>query len=92
MRVSGVVRTETSEKDKKTQGIYMPFLIVNSIVQQTSSSQDRDEETLVREMRSNPNIFFSLLKSFCPTIYGHELVKAGLLLGTIGGSAKNLSD
>ena len=43
-------------------------------------------------MRSNPNIFFTLLKSFCPTIYGHELVKAGLLVGLIGGSARDLSD
>ena len=47
---------------------------------------------LINKMKANPNIFYSLVKSFCPTIYGHELVKTGLLLGIIGGSAKNLSD
>lgn len=43
-------------------------------------------------MKNNPNIFYSLIKSFCPTIYGHEIVKAGLLLAIVGGSSKNLSD
>lgn len=43
-------------------------------------------------MKKNKNIFASLIKSFCPTIYGNELVKAGLLLGIIGGSNKNLQD
>lgn len=47
---------------------------------------------LIKEMRSNPNIFYSLIKSFCPTIYGHEIVKAGLMLGMTGGSSKNLAD
>ena len=43
-------------------------------------------------MKRDPKIFYSLLNSFCPSIYGHELVKAGLLLGIIGGSAKSLSE
>jgi len=47
---------------------------------------------LINEMKNNPNIFISLVKSFCPTIYGHEIVKVGLLLGIIGGSNKNISD
>mgnify|MGYP000952698505 FL=1 len=42
-------------------------------------------------MRKDKSIFFSLIKSFCPTIFGHELVKAGLLLGIVGGSSKNIS-
>ena len=28
------------------------------------------------------------LRSLCPTIYGHEMVKAGLVLGLFGGSQK----
>lgn len=42
-------------------------------------------------MKKDEHIFYSLIKSFCPTIFGHELVKAGLLLGLIGGSSKNIS-
>lgn len=44
----------------------------------------------INEMKSDPNIFYSLIKSFCPTIFGQELVKLGILLGMIGGSSKNL--
>lgn len=42
-------------------------------------------------MKNDKNILYSLIKSFCPTIFGHQLVKAGLILGIIGGSAKNIS-
>ena len=43
-------------------------------------------------MKNNQNVYYSLVKSFCPTIYGLELVKAGLLIGIIGGSSKKLSE
>ena len=44
----------------------------------------------INEMKGDPNIFYSLIKSFCPTIFGQEMVKVGILLGMIGGSSKNL--
>ena len=28
-----------------------------------------------------------MIKSMCPTIFGHELLKAGLILAILGGSA-----
>lgn len=31
-----------------------------------------------------------LLHALCPSIYGHELVKAGLLLSLLGGIRKNI--
>lgn len=37
-------------------------------------------------------IFKLLVHSICPSIYGHELVKAGLLLGLFGGSGKHQAD
>lgn len=37
-------------------------------------------------------IFKLLVHSVCPSIYGHELVKAGLLLGLLGGSGKHQAD
>ena len=33
-------------------------------------------------------LFKVLVASLCPSIYGHEEVKAGLLLGLFGGSVK----
>lgn len=32
------------------------------------------------------DVFPLLVRSFCPTIYGHELVKAGIILAIVGGS------
>ena len=33
-------------------------------------------------------LLYTLPRSLCPAIYGHEMVKAGLVLGLFGGSQK----
>ena len=71
IKLSGIIRTESDEKDKKLQGIFVPYILVNSILQKTKNSAAEYDQNLIKEMRSNPNIFYSLIKSFCPTIYGH---------------------
>lgn len=45
---------------------------------------------IIEKLAHMNNLFPLLVKSFCPTIYGHELVKAGLILAIVGGS--NLND
>jgi DNA helicase MCM8 len=40
----------------------------------------------ILKLRFQPQLFKFLLNSLCPNIYGHELVKAGLLLALFGGS------
>ena len=45
---------------------------------------------IIDTLSNDPNIFPLLVKSFCPAIYGHELVKAGLLLTILGGSNPSL--
>jgi DNA helicase MCM8 len=92
IKLSGIIKTESDEKDKKIQGIFVPYILVNSIVQKTKNNPSDYDQNIIKEMKSNPNIFYALVKSFCPTIYGHEIVKAGLILGMAGGSAKNLVD
>ena len=39
-----------------------------------------------------PEIFKLLVTSLCPSIYGHELVKAGLVLALFGGTSKYAND
>ncbi|XP_041352396.1 LOW QUALITY PROTEIN: DNA helicase MCM8-like [Gigantopelta aegis] len=46
----------------------------------------------IEEIQSEPSLFRLLVGSLCPTIYGHELVKAGLILGLFGGSQKYAND
>ena len=40
----------------------------------------------MRELAYNPFCFEILIASLCPSIFGNELVKAGLLLGLFGGT------
>ena len=39
----------------------------------------------VSEFFDLPNKFQVLVASLCPSIYGHEIIKASLLLGLVGG-------
>lgn len=58
---------------------------------QTSDDEDLTEfdiktfESLM-PLAKDRTLFPFLIKSFCPSIYGHEIVKAGLLLAIVGGS------
>jgi DNA helicase MCM8 len=44
---------------------------------------------MVQEIWASDNLFTLLVQSICPSIYGHDLVKAGLLLALFGGTDKN---
>jgi DNA helicase MCM8 len=46
----------------------------------------QEEMLFIRSLALSPHCISLLLTSFCPTIFGHELVKLGLLLGLFGGS------
>lgn len=43
----------------------------------------------INEIFNKENTFALLVHSMCPSIYGHELVKAGLLLSLFGGSVRD---
>jgi DNA replicative helicase MCM subunit Mcm2 (Cdc46/Mcm family) len=45
------------------------------------------ELAAIRALALSDHAFPLLVHSLCPTIYGHQLVKAGLLLGLFGGSS-----
>jgi DNA helicase MCM8 len=46
----------------------------------------------IQAIASEPNVFGAIVNSLCPTIFGHELVKAGLILALFGGCPKFESD
>lgn len=46
----------------------------------------------IREIAATPRLFRALVHSFCPAIFGHETVKAGLLLAIFGGVQKNIGE
>lgn len=47
---------------------------------------------LGQAIQAEQHLFKMLVGSLCPAIYGHELVKAGLILCLFGGVTKSGSD
>jgi DNA helicase MCM8 len=100
--VNGILKTilDKHEGNKsKHQSVYKFYIDVNSVVDEKkkmfSASEEEDEtenftkEELdeIRDLAEDEEILSRLIKSFCPTIYGNELLKLGLLLSLVGGSS-----
>ncbi|TRY63121.1 hypothetical protein TCAL_03630 [Tigriopus californicus] len=52
-----------------------------------------EDYSLVREIHAfDSQIFKLVVHSLCPSIYGHDLVKAGFILGLFGGTNRNQGD
>ena len=51
-----------------------------------SSSFSQRDLRAVAKIASQPNILALLTASLCPSIFGHEMVKVGLLMGLFGGT------
>lgn len=47
---------------------------------------------MVYRVATTPNPFKLLVNSICPSIYGHEIVKAGLILTLLGGCPKYVEE
>ncbi|CAD7093672.1 unnamed protein product [Hermetia illucens] len=58
----------------------------NTISNRKSEFTEKDMEA-IQLISKEPSPFRLLVNSLCPTIYGHEMVKAGLILGLFGGCA-----
>ncbi|KAL4465193.1 hypothetical protein ABPG74_001907 [Tetrahymena malaccensis] len=99
--VSGLLRTEAadlSQQGKKTIGLQTNVMDVNCLTNSKNENKllNEDEEEFSEEdiimaqtLSDDPHVFPRLVKSVCPTIFGHELVKAGLLLSILGGAPVN---
>jgi len=56
------------------------------------TSFGQNELQMIRAVCQSDGCFRTLVNSLCPTIYGQELVKAGLLLSMFGGVRKHEDD
>ncbi|XP_033753343.1 DNA helicase MCM8-like [Pecten maximus] len=103
--VSGVVKVNSVDEGRgrnKDKCMFLLYLQANS-VHNTKGNKSGDTAGLaidfsikelyaIEEIQSEPNTFRLLVGSVCPSIYGHELVKAGLILGLFGGTQKYTND
>ena len=92
--VTGIIKGTRNTKSRKkiAFSLYMEAItIINNKQRFRSKNVDNDmtvrDYLAIKEIYNTPNIFSLLVHSLCPSIYGHEMIKAGLLLSLFGGNA-----
>lgn len=90
----------------KESGLHQLYLVAHALeiksskkrkLNETSgSSFSRDEDSVenqyqvIRSIATHPNAVALMISSMCPLIFGHEIVKLGLLLSLFGGTSYNM--
>ncbi|GJQ86750.1 hypothetical protein Trydic_g5549 [Trypoxylus dichotomus] len=89
------VRNTSEEINSKQSPIYILYIECVSIVNEKTNSHNAPPSRIlfstsdipaIQKIHSEPFLFRFLIHSLCPNIYGHEMVKAGLLLALFGGT------
>ena len=88
----------TSDQSDQMFNLYLEGLSVINGSSLSDSDKTQMEFTLldysmIQEIFSlGPEIFKLIVTSLCPSIFGHELVKAGFVLALFGGTSKYAND
>ncbi|KAL5273183.1 MCM8 family protein [Megaselia abdita] len=85
--VSGILRVKPQEERGNSNRIYLEAVSVtnNKKLEETLHFTQTDEES-IQLISQEPCPFRLLVQSFCPSVYGNEMVKAAILLSLFGGS------
>ncbi|XP_076426817.1 DNA helicase MCM8 isoform X2 [Peromyscus maniculatus bairdii] len=102
-----VSNTEEGSRNKNDKCMFLLYIEANSVSnskgQTAQTAEDGSQHgTLmefslkdlyaIQEIQAEENLLKLLVNSLCPVIFGHELVKAGLMLALFGGSQKYADD
>ncbi|XP_066908859.1 DNA helicase MCM8 [Halyomorpha halys] len=100
--IVGIVKIRNSEENRKSKSANLFTLYVDAVsVVNSKSGVNSGRQSLcsvefsikdyyaIQEIHAEEARFRLLVNSLCPTVYGHEMVKAGLLLALVGGSSTN---
>ena len=103
--VTAIVKATGSEenygKNNKDKCMFLLYLQAVSVCCNSKSSDDDSDPQLdfstnelygIQEIQGDRDVFRLIVGSLCPTIFGQEVVKAGLILGLFGGSTKHSLD
>ena len=103
--VTAIVKATGSEeshgKNNKDKCMFLLYLQAVSVCCHSRSSDDTSDPQLdfstnelygIQEIQGDRDVFRLIVGSLCPTIFGQEVVKAGLILGLFGGSTKHSLD
>lgn len=97
--ICGVVKVSTSPPEKgrgREKQLFILYIDVNSVdnpkqidTGKLSLMKFEDKDYwAIKAILSESNVFGLIVNSLCPSIYGHEIVKAGLALSLFGGIQK----
>ncbi|XP_054016856.1 DNA helicase MCM8-like [Hylaeus anthracinus] len=96
--LTGIIKgtNNTKTRNKILFSLYMEAITIINNKQRFQAKNIVDNEMsikdylAIKEVYNTPNIFPLLVHSLCPSIYGHEMIKAGLMLSLFGGNAEHL--
>ncbi|XP_030745099.1 DNA helicase MCM8-like isoform X2 [Sitophilus oryzae] len=104
INISGVIKVRDPNSNKcknKQNSVFNLYLEVVSVYNNKTESEGSNSHDImnftsedyyaIKEIHANPNLFTYLVNSLSPSIYGHELIKAGLLLALFKGTKSNTS-
>ncbi|KAL0269654.1 UNVERIFIED_CONTAM: hypothetical protein PYX00_007309 [Menopon gallinae] len=96
--LNGILKTQSGEENSrnKNSNVFQLYVDVVSVINNknlSGSGKSTVEFNIkdyyaIKEIHSDNQLFRLIVQSLCPSIYGHELVKAGLILCMFGGSQK----
>eukprot|EP01043_Picozoa_sp_COSAG02_P024782 COSAG02_NODE_1368_length_13029_cov_83.912142_6_plen_840_part_00 len=96
--VGGIVRSIKTEADRggnqQAKALYFLFLEANSVVNTKKKGRDAGtafsqlDMQMIEQVSLDDNPMRLLVNSLCPSIFGQEMVKAGLVLCMFGGVGK----
>lgn len=97
--VGGIVRSIKTEADRgggnqQAKALYFLFLEANSVVNTKKKGRDSAnafsqlDMQMIDQVAEDDNPLRLLVNSLCPSIFGQEMVKAGLVLCMFGGVGK----
>lgn len=105
--ISGIVKVNSSDEGynkNKDKCMFLLYIHANSVSNPKGNKSSIEsgsglamdftikELYAIEEIQSEKNIFKLLVGSLCPSIFGHEMVKAGLVLGLFGGTPRFIND
>lgn len=96
--ISGIMRVHNTEEStkQKNSSMFLLYIEAVSVINNKKSAAGGKSSVgvefnlkdyyAIQEIHGEPALFRLLVNSLCPSIFGHEVVKAGLLLGLAGGA------
>lgn len=96
-------KTDLRARGGQQKSLFLLYLDVNALDRAHVKGGDDDGSSIdmqfsnkdlecILEIAGSEDLFKLIVHSLCPAIYGHEIVKAGLVLALFGGRQKYASD